>query len=96
MVDDGWLMLGVVVILVIVVGVLLFMGDPSDKNNIGTTEIIKPYDYGNGVYYFEATRAKFANSLSEFLENKNVTSISVSGDGSGAYGSDMGYYVVVR
>jgi len=96
MVDDGWVLLGVIVIVVIVAGVFLFVGDPGDKNNIGTTEIVKPSDYGNGVYYFEATRAKFANSLSEFLKNKNVTSISVSGDGSGAYGSDMGYYVVVR
>lgn len=96
MVSDGWMIAGVIVLVVVVAGFFIFLGSPSDENNIGTTEIVKPHDYGNGVYYFAATRAKFANSLSEFLINKNVTVVSVAGDGSGGYGSDMGYFVVVR
>ncbi len=97
MVDDLWVGAGVIIIILIVAGFFIFSGNAGDENNVGTTDIREPTDYGNGVYYFAVSRSTFANSLSAFLsKNKNMTCVAISGDGSGGYGSDLGYFVVVR
>lgn len=69
----------------------------SDRNEVGNTEIINPIDYGNGVLYFPCVESKFANSLSDYLlANPSLRVDAISGDGTGGYGYDLGYFVVIE
>lgn len=60
-------------------------------------------NYGNGVYYFDYNREKFAPIISKFLkENSNLELITLSGNGTGIgmtadeQGQDCGYFVFFR
>lgn len=59
------------------------------------SNIVKPTDYGNGVYYFPCHGEKFAKSLSFFLSDGTKYIQGITGDGSGARGSDAGFFVVI-
>jgi hypothetical protein len=52
-------------------------------------------DYGNGVMYFDCTKADFGNALSRYL-GKDLEVTSITGDGTTGYGEDLGYWVTVR
>jgi hypothetical protein len=92
-----------VIVLVLVILVLLFVvvinkknpaADPKNVGKISTSAVV---DYGNGVYYFNYTGTGFGNALSTFLsEHRELELLSMTGDGTGAYGSDDGYFVVFR
>jgi hypothetical protein len=54
-------------------------------------------DVGNGVYYFDSTRADFARSLSEFIvAHPDLALVAMTGDGNSDHGRDRGYFVVFR
>jgi hypothetical protein len=54
-----------------------------------------PSDHGNGVYYFHCTGAKFAKSLGDFKASRpELEIVSICGNGTGPYGTDIGYFVV--
>jgi hypothetical protein len=69
----------------------------SDKNKVGNTVIVNPIEYGNGVLFFSCTEARFANSLSSYLElHPDMRVDAIAGDGTGIHGLDQGYFVVVE
>jgi len=70
----------------------------EDQKNVGTTNGCRPVDYKEGVYYFPCREAAtFGNAVSGFLEkNKNLRILAVSGDGTGVYGYDKGYFVFIE
>ena len=71
--------------------------DPSNIRNNASQNSSTFLNYGNGLYYFPTTTASFANDLSQFLANQScLTNLTITGDGSGAYGKDIGYFVVCR
>jgi hypothetical protein len=72
--------------------------DASDPKNVVQTKPASDVvvDYGNGVYYFDYTRASFGNALSKFLSEHNCRVEAVAGDGTALYGVDEGYFVVCR
>jgi len=52
-------------------------------------------DYGNGVYYFEATEAVFGNALSKFIsEHPKLQVITMAPNDTGGHGFTLGYFVV--
>ena len=54
-------------------------------------------DYGNGVYYFDCTREYFATTLSCFIEeHPKLELVSMTGNGTGGSGYDVGYFVVFK
>lgn len=59
-------------------------------------QIVKPIEYGNGVYYFNCTERQFAVSLADFLSDTTKSVQTMTGDGSSGYGSDAGYFVVIK
>jgi hypothetical protein len=82
--------------LVLCVGVIMIgcASPASDPKNIGVVASA-PIDYGSGVFYFHHTQANFSNALSAFLKNHPDLKVSaMTGDGSGGYGCDVGYFVV--
>ena len=51
-------------------------------------------EYGSGVYYFDGIEADFANALSHFRsQHPELIQTAMTGDGTGGYGSDTGYFV---
>ena len=90
------------VLLFLVVGnFLIFLfgcGNAGDSSKVNNTRTVAPVSYGNGVYYFAATKAAFGNSLSKFIAtHPNLTLISIADDTTvSAYGSNAGYFVVFR
>lgn len=69
----------------------------SDPENVGKPVMTGVIDYGNGVYYFPYTEAKFGNSLSQFLlQQTDLELVAMAGDGNGSHGSDLGYFAVFR
>jgi hypothetical protein len=71
-------------------------GDASDPDNVGASSCA-PVDYYNGVYYFPCHQADFGNALSSFIRsNPGMTVQAVTGDGTGGYGRDDGYFVVTK
>lgn len=68
----------------------------SDPKKVGTSNCTQ-VDYRNGVYYFPCNEADFANGLSSFIEHhSDLEVIAATGDGTGGYGRDEGYFVVTR
>ena|SRR6476620_3150655 len=59
-------------------------------------EPMAPVDYKNGVYYFATTRRQFGISLSVFLADTTRHLISITADGTGMDGLNVGYWVVVK
>ncbi len=66
----------------------------SVTNGVSSAEVI---DYGNGVYYLDASGMQFGNALSEFIKQhrRTLEVVAVAGDGSSRYG-DAGYFIVTR
>lgn len=81
---------------------LIFIPACRSANDVSRVRQVNPaelpvIDYGNGVYYFPATEANFANNLSAFLYNHpELELVSVTGDGTDVHGRDAGYFVVFR
>lgn len=72
-------------------------GSADDPKSISVASIVQPVDYGNGVFYFKATRADFGKSLADFIgKNKSREVASIAGDGTDGYGYDRGYFVVTK
>lgn len=54
-------------------------------------------DYGQGVLYFPYTHNSLGRALSEFLKkNDSYRVVSLAPDDTGAYGTTIGYFVVVE
>ena len=71
--------------------------DASNGSHVGDRDHGRIVDYGNGVYYFYATEATFANALSAFIAARpELEPVTMAGDGNGTYGRDTGYFVVFR
>lgn len=90
--------LGVVVFVAILSFVSLgceFENSAGNSANVGRVSGV-PISYGNGVYYFPHTEARFSNALSSFLGTNDCNVEAMTGDGTGAYGADIGYFVVCR
>ena len=88
--------LSVVVFLAIIIG---GCGNAaSNSANVRTDADIKiAVDYHNGVYYFSTKEADFPNALSSFIQtHKELELIAMTGDATGDYGKDVGYFVVFR
>lgn len=95
-VGDSIIIVAVIIAVIIIVAVYA-IGNSGNTGYVGKTSIEQPVNYGNGVYYFPVINAEFANSLSAFLkEHGNVTIVTIAGDGTGAYGYDKGYFVVIK
>lgn len=70
----------------------------SDSANVNVetapTEVV---NYGNNVYYLPHKQAGFGNALSRFInEHPDLELIALTGNGTGAYGEDSGYFAVFR
>lgn len=89
------LFFGFILMLVVVAGC---NPDAGNLNNVRfPSEIIAPVHYGESVYYFAATEAKFGNSLVEFIrENPDLEITAIAGDGAHVYGVDQGYWVITE
>lgn len=69
----------------------------SDPENVGKPVATGAIDYGNGVYYFPDTGAKFGNALSQFIkQHDDLELVAIAGDGNGSHGTDTGYFVVFQ
>jgi hypothetical protein len=85
------------VLILAAIGVVVFLthDDTADSGSVGGVGCM-PLDYKNGVYYFGCTGAEFGNALSRFrVEHPDDEVVSMTGNGTGAYGTDQGYFVVV-
>jgi hypothetical protein len=86
-------------LILILVSVLFCVGcddtnDPTSvSNNSHTPSVV---DYGNGVYYFGLNRSEFGNALSAFLSSHPCHLEGITGNGTGLYGLDLGYFVICR
>ncbi|MBI1957285.1 MAG: hypothetical protein HYS44_02405 [Candidatus Niyogibacteria bacterium] len=68
----------------------------SESENIGKAGCL-PLNYEYGVLYFPCNEAKFGNALSQFKKQNPGTEIeAMTGNGAGAYGENVGYFVVIR
>ena len=72
----------------------------ADPENVGWQSTVRmgcsPLSYENEVWYFPCTGSDFGNRLSAFIAENNVRVLAISGNGTDAYGDDMGYFVVVE
>lgn len=69
----------------------------SDPENVGKPVAAGVIDYGNGVYYFPCTEAKFGNALSQFIkQHDELELVAMTGDGNGTHGTDTGYFAVFQ
>lgn len=60
-------------------------------------ETYQPKKYGNNVYYFSVNKHDFGICLSAFLQrNPKLEVAAMTGDGTGGYGHDIGYFVVFK
>lgn len=72
------------------------VGGAEDSANVGASAACNITDYGQGVLYFDCRGAKFANGLSHYrASNPHMEIVSITGDGTGVKGVDIGYHVVV-
>lgn len=71
---------------------------PKNIQNAGVERQSTTFlDYGNGLYYFPMVHAPFGNALSSFLASHPCpNNFSFTGNGTGVYGFDTGYWVVCR
>ncbi len=65
-------------------------GPYEQLENVPALDPVTPVSYGNGVYYFDATKRQFGISLSAFLADTTKRLLTVTGDG------PNGYWVVVK
>jgi hypothetical protein len=70
----------------------------GDSRNVSNnTNISKVITYGHGVYYFDSTGAEFGNSLAGFLaKNPEFEVTAIAGNGTGAAGATVGYFVCIK
>jgi hypothetical protein len=69
--------------------------DPTNPENIAKAGIVKPVNYGNGVYYFDAVKAQFGNSLSAFIErHPELEFVGMAPNDCSGHGYTTGYFVV--
>ena len=77
----------------------LSCNNTSDEKSVKTTKQVdaKVVDYHNNVYYFACTQENFANALSQFInKHQELQLVAMTGDGTGTYGVDDGYFVVFK
>ncbi len=68
----------------------------ADPAKVGASACA-PVDYAHGVFYFPCTDADFANGLSNYLrDHPNLEVTSTTGNGTGGYGYDIGYFVTMK
>jgi len=89
------------VFFLVVIGSILLLSacdSTADHKNIVTNkDATNVVNYGNGVYYFNYTRANFANTLSSFIAyHSELELVAITGNGTAGYGKDAGYFVVFR
>jgi hypothetical protein len=88
-----------VVLAVLLTGVTGCIGNaPGD---IHIDSVCHPTDYHNGVFYFPCKGQEFGDAIAKFIAdnangNQTMQVCSISGDGSGFYGSDTGEYVLMK
>lgn len=89
-------------VVLIISGVFLLLtacDSAANKNHAQSTTpgITRIVDYSNGVYYFDYTKASFANALSGFIkEHPELELSALTGDGTCGYGADAGYFAVFK
>ena len=73
-------------------------GTPASKgpSKDDTNLVVKPINFGHGVYYFPCTKKVYAVSLSAFLSDGTKHIKAMAGDATKLYGNDRGYFVVVE
>jgi hypothetical protein len=75
----------------------VFLGSCGSAASKGNGQVTLPTSYDNGVYYFDCTQANFGRSLSAFIiAHPELEVTAMTGNGTGIYGYDEGYFVVVR
>jgi hypothetical protein len=86
-----------ILISILAIGFLVgfsFSGCSAPLNFPQPSELMAPQDFNNGVYYFPCNKGIFAGSLAKFKgEHSELIVTAISGDGTGSYGTDIGYYV---
>jgi hypothetical protein len=70
-------------------------GPVQPDENDPLTQVVKPINYGNNVYYFDCIERQFGISLADFLSDTTIYVQAISGDGTDGYGYDTGYFVVI-
>ncbi len=76
---------------------LLLGCDPASNPKNVEEETCGEVDYRNGVLFFPCARDNFANSLSRYREaHPDLDVVSIAGNSAGFYGTDKGYFVVVK
>jgi hypothetical protein len=75
------------------------IGNKENDKSINSIEALqsKVIDHGNGVFYFNNIRSSFGNTLSNFIKtHPNLELVSIAGNGTGASGVELGYFVVFK
>lgn len=55
------------------------------------------YEYGNGVYYISGDANTLGEKLSQFIaDHPKLEVVTISGNGTGVYGKDLGLWVVCK
>ena len=80
--------------LLLFIGLLGATATAQTKATYGRCDVA---DHGNGIYYFDCTRQKFGQGLSQFRQlHPNLEIASVAADDDHLYGHTGGYFVVVK
>jgi len=88
----------ILIALILGVSVFLIGCDPAaDPKNVSQNSSVGAVDYGNGVYYFDSIGANFGNDLAAFIaSHPDLELVAMTGNGTGTYGEDGGYFVVFK
>lgn len=89
-----------VVLLLFIIGDRFFseINEPEKSSNVNPsnltqTEVIRPVNYGNGVYYFSSRPENFGLDLSNFLQDNPGEVSAISNDDRSPF---LGYFVVIK
>ena len=88
----------VVAIILIAATIAIPLLTKKPLNPEATVSVTCPVtDYSNGVYYFPCTNVDFGKSLGKFIQkHTELKVVTMTGDGTGSQGSDVGYFVVTE
>lgn len=81
----------------LILALTVALGSCTGAASDGDGVVTLPTSYENGVYYFDCTQANFGRSLAAFIAaHPELEVTAMTGNGTGTYGYDEGYFVVVK
>ncbi|MCX6740082.1 MAG: hypothetical protein NTZ49_02540 [Candidatus Parcubacteria bacterium] len=87
----------IIIALVLALGLLAGCNSASNSQSVKEKAYSAIVDHGSGVYYFPYQSSSFAKALAAFIKDyPELEPVIISGDATGCYGRDIGYFVIFR